>query len=560
VFDPNTKPFERHRYRQHQSEARAAARGNAALQVTTFRGDTPSQPAASDHEVTHPEVNTTRTAFPANAQLIQQQIEQLNAEQIRLGTEISALRQKGQQPPADKLQRLNAIPQEMGKLLAQARGARPDDQGATPALQPGPTPPQGPIVSESPLPDLLSVLMDLARQTGVTIAVDMTVKPDPVSVSFPSLVGQPVSVALQRIVDSTKTTYKVEPVDDRTYKVYHPISNMFPGVDLINALQDLSTACGVPIIADPNVTGQVNINFENVSLDEALEMMLAGKPYVFKRMPRYYLVADRGINSRVFTEISETRRVRLNNMQATRAKAMLSPVFGQFVQAEPVNAQDPNDQGNTLIVTATPAMMDRILQDIRAIDHERRQVLLDARVVVMDRGNMLNLGVEWAWPTIKAGVFRDGAGTETTAPLSGWPWGVQIGYTPDRTFTDSLMMTLNLLEENSQADIIANPKVIAQDGRQAEMRVIQEEWFMMTTPRTLDVFAVSRAELQKIESGTVLTITPRIGDNNDIMLEMAVEVSDSIPRPAAASCRWSRGVPRRMPSPSKTAVPSRSAA
>jgi type II secretory pathway component GspD/PulD (secretin) len=36
--------------------------------------------------------------------------------------------------------------------------------------------------------------------------------------------------------------------------------------------------------------------------------------------------------------------------------------------------------------------------------------------------------------------------------------------------------------------------------------------------------------LQSIESGTKLNITPYIGDNNDITLEMAVEVSDSIPR------------------------------
>ncbi len=157
-------------------------------------------------------------------------------------------------------------------------------------------------------------------------------------------------------------------MDDRTYKVYHPISNMFPGVELVNALQDLSTASGVPIIPDPNVTGQVNVNFENVSLEDALEMMLAGKPYVYKRMPRYYLVADRGINGRVFAEISETRRVRLNYIQASRAKALLSPVFAQYVQAEPVNPRDPNDKGNTLIVTASPAMIDRIVQDIREID------------------------------------------------------------------------------------------------------------------------------------------------------------------------------------------------
>lgn len=38
----------------------------------------------------------------------------------------------------------------------------------------------------------------------------------------------------------------------------------------------------------------------------------------------------------------------------------------------------------------------------------------------------------------------------------------------------------------------------------------------------------SNSELEKIESGTVLTITPHIGDSNEITLEMAVEVSDSV--------------------------------
>ena len=106
---------------------------------------------------------------------------------------------------------------------------------------------------------------------------------------------------------------------------------------------------------------------------------------------------------------------------------------------------------------------------------------------------------------------------------------MQIGYAPDQTFTNSLMMALNLLQENSQADIIANPKVVAQDGRQAEMRVIEEEWFMMHGPADQDG-SYSPAQLQKIESGTVLIITPYIGDNNDITLLMAVEVSDSIPK------------------------------
>jgi len=80
---------------------------------------------------------------------------------------------------------------------------------------------------------------------------------------------------------------------------------------------------------------------------------------------------------------------------------------------------------------------------------------------------------------------------------------------------------------------VANPQVTAQAGSMAQIRSIQEEWFMMSdqTGSNSDFF-YSRAELQKIESGTILTITPQIGDSNEITLEMAVEVSDSIPRGA----------------------------
>jgi len=63
----------------------------------------------------------------------------------------------------------------------------------------------------------------------------------------------------------------------------------------------------------------------------------------------------------------------------------------------------------------------------------------------------------------------------------------------------------------------------------AEITVMTEEYYMMTAEATGGYY-YTRSELEKIESGTKLTITPNIGDNNDITLELAIEVSDSIPR------------------------------
>jgi type II secretory pathway component GspD/PulD (secretin)/beta-lactamase regulating signal transducer with metallopeptidase domain len=155
-----------------------------------------------------------------------------------------------------------------------------------------------------------------------------------------------------------------------------------------------------------------------------------------------------------------------------------------------------------------------------------RQVLLDARIVVMERTDLLDVGVEWGYPQISAGLFK-------ADDVSGTPWGIQVGYSPDQTFTDSLLMALNLLEENGQAKIVSNPQVLAQDGKVSEIRVMTEEYYMLQ-PQTTNNAQASNAtgEMVTITSGTVLSATPRIGDNNEITLEIAVEYSDSIPAAA----------------------------
>jgi general secretion pathway protein D len=153
----------------------------------------------------------------------------------------------------------------------------------------------------------------------------------------------------------------------------------------------------------------------------------------------------------------------------------------------------------------------------------------------MKRGNLLNLGVQWGFPTLSAGLFSNdlqnrGAGLlDFGGKVAS---GLQIGYAPDATFTNALTATLNLLAQNDEATIIANPQVLAQDGKMADISVMTEEYFFMTGNQNQQAqgFFNYYSELEKVESGTKLNITPHIGDNNDITLDLAIEVSDSIPR------------------------------
>jgi type II secretory pathway component GspD/PulD (secretin) len=297
------------------------------------------------------------------------------------------------------------------------------------------------------------------------------------------------------------------------------VSNVFIDTDLRQALQDIGSQVSVIIVPDESVTGMVTCKLENVPLDKALEIVLAGTGFVVKKTPDYYLVCSADPKSVSFPVVSETRLVKLNHIKADAAVKLLSTGFSDYVRANP--------DDNTVSITARPAVVERIISDLKLFDRPSRHVMLDARVVVMERGDLLNLGVEWGWPQISAGAFTDSShhGLERgTQPE--WPWGIQIGYTTGKAFTNSLLLTLNLLSQNNDATVIASPQVLAQDGQEAEIKVITEEYFKITSPSAYYV----QFQLETIETGTTLKIKPRIGDNNEITLEMTTEVSDVISR------------------------------
>ena len=309
------------------------------------------------------------------------------------------------------------------------------------------------------------------------------------------------------------------------------INNTFSDDDLLmTVIPALSAASGKTIIAEETVQGLVSCELRNATLETALDIVLAGTPYIWKETPYYILVCAGGVRDIKFPVVSETERMTLNYITAESAVGLLSPAFTDYVKAETGPA---GTDTYTVVVTAPPAVKERIIADLRKIDRMPAQVLLDARIVVMEKGDLLNLGVEWNWPTLRAGVFggdNSGRGEADFDFGGNWPWGVQIGYSPDNTFTNALEMTLNLLIENSEASILAKPQVMARDGKMSSINVVQEEYYMLTPPESVGQYAYSRSELQEITSGTKLEITPHVGDNNDITLQISVEVSDSIPR------------------------------
>ncbi len=264
----------------------------------------------------------------------------------------------------------------------------------------------------------------------------------------------------------------------------------------------------MPILIGTDVEGTITLRLDQTPLPKALNMMLAPGGYNWRHMDGYILVGSSDAEGPLFVGLSESRRIKLSNLKAEAAVEMLSPALRRFVTVDiPLNR---------IIITGPGSITDRIEADVRELDAPASHVLLEARVVILESDALLDLGVEWDFPTVQAGTVNLDSLNET------FPLAVSVGLTPGLTFTDSLMLSLNLMEENREASIVSHPQLTVRDGEEARMGVITEEFFQIETQESID--------LEVVDSGTRMTIRPQIGGDGKITLTMDIEVSDVIGR------------------------------
>jgi type II secretory pathway component GspD/PulD (secretin) len=346
------------------------------------------------------------------------------------------------------------------------------------------------------------------------------------------------------------------------------VDNVFVETDLRQALSDISLQAGVPILVGESVQGTITLEFQDTPLPRALDLALASGGYVWAEKDGYILVGSPQQGSKLFRQLSETRELELNHVTAQEAINMLAPPMRKYVTSpqqpgsgqvqEPETpaqsagaaglgqqlAQDTGgDEGGLtvaatggqvgegasapdtgrLVITAPPSITERIVSDINEFDQPSRHVMLEGRVVVLEEDAMLDLGVEWDFPSIQAGTVTGSTFTESGA-LPDAPWLVSVGLSQGQAFTNSLLLSLNLLKENQQISIVASPELVVSDGESANMGVVTEERFESSTGQG----AFADADIEEISSGTTLDITPQIGENGKITLNMAVEVSNVV--------------------------------
>lgn len=200
------------------------------------------------------------------------------------------------------------------------------------------------------------------------------------------------------------------------------------------------------------------------------------------------------------------------------------------------------EETNSLLIQASPPQYDSILAAIKRLDTEPLQVLIEAHVVDVDLGESLRYGVNYFLSNFNPdGGTDDGTGGGN--PLGGIvsaAGGNQRGglfdgsnavfsiTNPVGVGNSFFQSVIQALETVSETRTISSPTLLVRNNTEATINVGEQLAIANTTFNGLGGVGTggTTASTQFVQTGTTLTVTPRVNPGGLVYMQISQEVSN----------------------------------
>jgi beta-lactamase regulating signal transducer with metallopeptidase domain len=93
---------------------------------------------------------------------------------------------------------------------------------------------------------------------------------------------------------------------------------------------------------------------------------------------------------------------------------------------------------------------------------------------------------------------------------------------------EAIQPIVELLASRGYMKVLSAPQVLVQDGMESQIKVVNNEYFWMGSSAD---GSPGKSELQKVEAGTTLDVTPHVLDDSNVLLDIKVELTHIVPGP-----------------------------
>ncbi|MDB6046973.1 MAG: hypothetical protein JWM63_5524 [Gammaproteobacteria bacterium] len=340
----------------------------------------------------------------------------------------------------------------------------------------------------------------------------------------------------------------------------------FQEIETRAVLQLLADASGQNIVVSDSVTGNVTLRLQNVPWDQALDIVLRTKGLDKRKQdnviivaPQEELAAREKADLAARKDIQELAPLRAEYLQVNYAKAadmaaLIKTQSGSLLSPRGSVAVD--ERTNTLLLQDTSDRLGDIRRLVATLDIPVRQVLIEARIVIVNddferdlgarvgftsvhpngNGVVTTSGTASATDTIVGSAMTNASTTGNPFPVTiptgtaGAPTRYNVNLpvsNPAGSFALGILgsnflvdLELSAAQAETRAAVISSPRVITANQKEATIEQGTEIPYQQSASSGATTISFKKAVLS-------LKVTPQITPDNRIILDLDVR-NDSI--------------------------------
>jgi type IV pilus assembly protein PilQ len=328
--------------------------------------------------------------------------------------------------------------------------------------------------------------------------------------------------------------------------------NEFQGDDLGLVLRTLARHAALTVVVSDKAAetgGSVTARIENKTPQEALEILVESKGLVLDHKNGVFFVKTQEEKAKEPTQSASY------TLSYGVAKDVLPLLQAQLQSGV---APQADLRTNTVFFRENQSNVDKILKFLETVDRPTQQVMIEARLVEVNANPKQSYGINWAGVlggSSNPQTFRFGGSSLESRSAAGaliTPSGPVIGpngqFQPNDFVRGSqqfknlgkavggqfailsapqMSFTLRMLNEDSDAEFLANQRVVTTSNGKAEVKVIRSQPVPKLNFNEQTAQAVFSGFDDK-EFGNTLEVTPIVNKDNFISLVVKPEISNKV--------------------------------
>jgi type IV pilus secretin PilQ/predicted competence protein len=316
----------------------------------------------------------------------------------------------------------------------------------------------------------------------------------------------------------------------------------FQGDDVGQVLRLLARQAKINMVVSEAVTGTVTMRLEDVTALQAINIIVKAKSLFMDQIENVYYIKTAQERTAEPTES--------DNYQFSYARAKdIAPLFAaQLASKDPPQV---DERTNTIFFRETRSNIDSARKLLVQIDKPTKQVMIEARLVEVTANPKQSFGINWS------GVFGSSTNAQTVSyggfnaapvqpggniPTNGLALGNQgngnilgslgklAGVTGSQfaiLSVPQMSATLRFLNEDADAEFLANPRVVTADNQQAKIEITRNQPVPQLNFNEQTASAVFGGFQDKMY-GNKLLVRPSVNKDNFVTLSVKPEISNKV--------------------------------